>query len=166
MPKQKIHEGRTYSLIPMHEPDGTVSRAEDGQPHSHWYKNTFTDTEEETRLLADREGREPFRDGDALINDHEPHAYISWDKLREDYAGGAGVGDQGYVYLNLEVSPEWLRSQVHRLDVQEAAAKAGNGVFGVAPNITLSSGPLTWQDLNVLAKTARDARDGAFGSPQ
>lgn len=166
MPKQKIHEGRTYSLIPMHEPDGTVGRGPDGKPHSHWYKNTFTDSEEETRLLADGEGREPFKDGDALINDHEPHAHISWDKIREAYEGGTGVGDQGYVYLSLEVTPEWLRLQLRRYDLQMAAAKAGNGVFGAEPEITLTSGPLTWQDLNVLAKTARDARDGAFGQPQ
>jgi hypothetical protein len=102
-----------------------------------------------------------------LINDHEPHAFITWDKIREteDYGGGHAIGDQGYVYLNLEVTPEWLRMQVRRLDVQEAAAKAGAGVFGVEPNITLSAGPLTWQDLNVLARTTPKARDDAFGKP-
>jgi hypothetical protein len=160
MPKQKIHEGRTYSLIPMKEPDGSVARGEDGRPQSRWYNNSFVDTAEQKRLL------EGFDEADALINDHEPHAYIQWDKAREAYEGGQGVGDQGYVYLSLEVTPEWLRLQLSYYEVQLAASKSGSGVFAPDPHITLGSGPLTWQDLNVLAKTARDARDGAFGKPE
>lgn len=134
-------------------------------PHSHWYRTGYLENEELARLKAPREGREKFKDADFTVNDHEPHVVISWDKKHADSASGE-VGDQGYVHVALEVSPEWLREQVRRLDIQEAAAKAGEGVFGTEPNVTLGAGPLTWQDLNVLAKTARQARDDAFGKPE
>jgi hypothetical protein len=159
MPRQRIHNGRNYSLIPMREPDGTIKRDADGKPSGRWYKTDWVDSAESERLS---EGFEP---GDFLFNDHEPNVVIMWDKRRADSQTGE-VGDQGFVHLALEVTPEWMREQLRAYDLQLAASKEGNGVFAPEPNITLGAGALTWQDLNVLAKTARQARDDAFGKPE
>lgn len=159
MPKQLIHTGRAYSLIPMKEADGSVVRGEDGQVQSHWYNPDYVDTAAEKRLLT-----EGFKPEDMLLNDHEPHAFVTWSKGHEGETGGPG--DDGFVHIELNVTPEWMRRKLYQYDRQAEAAKAGNGVFGAEPFIVLAAGPLSWKDLNILARTSRESRDGAFGKPE
>lgn len=159
MPKQKIHEGRTYSLIPLKEPSGDIAVGEDGLPTSHWYKSGFTDIEESNRLLGTMDPK------NYLLNDHEPHAYLTWSKRHAD-AGNGDPNDQGFVYVSLEVSPEWMRKELRRYDAQFAAGMKGDSVFLPEPNIEVAAGALGWQDINALIRSAKQARDDAFGKPE
>jgi hypothetical protein len=93
---------------------------------------------------------------EGVIQDQEPSVHIGWSKARQD--GGEGPGDQGYVEIQVEVTPEWLR---RTLDAYEARPHTDTDV-----KVPLVTASLSWRDLNVLAKTARTARDDAFGSPQ
>lgn len=151
MPKQLLHEGRVFHLVPMVDAGMTVSPPEkngvaNGNMSSYIYESGYPTTGAK---------------GDGVIVDQEPSLYMHWSKGRGD--GDGSPGDQGYVHIEFAVTPTWLKRELARIE----NFKDGDvDTSGELERIYLHSHALSWRDLNVVAKTARSARDDAFGKPE
>lgn len=85
-----------------------------------------------------------------VVVDRAPSLSLTWSK-------GGAADDPGIVYAEVEFTVESLRRML--VEYESRGLK-------VDEPIRIFVGPLSWRDLNTLAKTARDARDGAFGKPE
>lgn len=170
MPKQLLHEGTPFRLIPMkngtspEEPDdgATVPDYPTGKCSPECAGgHPIADVDPTILYEYARGHRMTGEAGDGVIEDYEPSAFLVWSKAREPGRDGdqRDPGDTGYVNLEIEVTEKWLRRQLAYISRW-------------APDVpkperhVIQVGPFSWRDLNVTAKTVREARDGSFGKPE
>jgi hypothetical protein len=151
MPKQLIHEGQYVHLVPYRN-------ASDD-------KRTPAEILEQARETGDwssfsyQPGRADSREeGDGVVEFQEPTAELVWSKGRG--TGDNDPGDLGYVELQIWVDPEQLRRMVQGYD------RVGERSEDRPASLLISIPRLSWRDLNISAKTFRQARDDAFGRPE
>jgi hypothetical protein len=159
MPKAHIHEGPFYSLIPQRtSSDDQRSPAEitDEAHRTHDWSSHY----------YERGSRAYGEIGDGVEPRQEPSVILHWSKQRENMNEN-GPGDHGFVNLELEVDEEMLRGLLAGID-RERAESAEKGIGTPVGRVRLSvvTTSLSWRDLNMLARAAREARDGAFGKPE
>lgn len=161
MPKQVIHAGQTFHLIPMQEAEPTENDSSekaypDGRCGPECHGGHLVAGEARSYLWGRGFPTTGSKD-DGVIVDEEPSVYLNWSKAHDEI-GGEGL-DQGYIHVEVEVTEAWLRRMVKGLDNY-------NSEVPKPKKFSIAAGPLSWRDSNVLAKTIRDARDGAFGRPE
>jgi len=145
MPKQLLHEGRHFHLIPLRNSNGEVEVGEvcgvPDQPLNYTYG-----------LGPSVAGSK----GDGIIDSQEPSAFLSWSKSQDH---DSGPGSEGYVVIGVELSERTIKELYQRITTWPDDVPRPERHW-------LDVGPLSWKDLNVVAKTARQARDDAFGKPE
>jgi hypothetical protein len=154
MPRQLLHRGREFSLVPLrndsHDERSNIEITEAAKASGDWSSHYY-----------DASLRDSRTEGDGVVESQDPSVYLSWSKGTQTH--DAGPGDAGYVYFEVEFDPGYLeRVLAQRKLLQEGAT----AVMGIPLTITVMGDALSWRDLNVIAKTARTARDDAFGKPE
>jgi hypothetical protein len=144
MPKQMIHEGSPYHLIPMKNPDGSYGP-------KNWERG-FADLSEKP---------------EGTTNWQDPSVLLTWSKRSGGTANVNEPGDEGFVQVEVEATVDWWLELLGNLQEWKRQAEEGKNPVSPLPHrYQVNVGPLTWKDLNVLVKTAREARDDAFGKPE
>ncbi len=137
MPKQLIHHGRAFHLVPMKGPDGKP------MPDASRYVVGYPDAE----FVAETPG---------VVIDEEPTAYLNWSKAGEH---DSGPSDTGFVMIEVEVTEQFILRLAKMI-------QSWTPDVPKPERFAIPVGDLSWRDLNVLSKAARQARDDAFGKPE
>ncbi len=146
MPKQTVHLGQEFHLVPMPVLGNSEGVPEEDQAILHRY--------ELGHYYGPQTSDEP-----EIINSREPSIVIHWSKATDATDSDVSELNQGFVQIEFQVERGWLE-------------RLARGILEdpdptVEPNFaTLITGSLSWRDLNVLSRTARTARDDAFGKPE
>ena len=160
MPKQLLHEGRIFALVPMVQSSDdkrtpaeiTAAAQESGDWSSHWY-----DTDRRDPHGAAEEG---------VVISQDPTVYMGWSKEHpHDHESHPGPGDTGWVYFELEFDEGYLERLLAGRRLARSKMKEGEQPE-LPIKVIVMGDSLSWRDLNIIAKTARTARDDAFGKPE
>lgn len=160
MPKQLVHEGRVFSLIPLQQDSGdnrtpaeiTAAAFASGDWSSHYH-----DTARTLGSVKD--------DADGVVVSQDPTIYLGWSKEHpHDHESHSGPGDTGYVYFEIEFDEGYLERIMKWRQRARENAKDGNPEMPL--KVIVMTDALSWRDLNVTAKALKQARDDAFGKPE